>query len=377
MNIFGYLDKFGRYSFKKRKFSETDSLVFSSISYLKWERVFDTISKGKKMVPIKEVLSLPNGRDLLIEGTSNPEAYGELWDHLIKTERFGTLEICNPKTVFSVEKDVQFFAMTFKSEGWTRYIVFRGTDGTLVGWKEDCNLVVLKEIPAELEAVKYVDETVCKHLFPFHIIGHSKGGNLATYSSLKMKKRHSFRFKGVYNHDGPGFDDLSIFDQKEFKKIAKKQHKIVPGESVIGLLLKQPFEYKVCQAEKAPMWQHSIFKWCIDSKGEIILLEDRTTGSKQMEKAIKDWLEPMSHDDRELLVNTLFEILRWDGRTTLYEVTSLSKVDMLFLLGKLLFRYDSKKRAFLIKNVTEFIKIKKAAQEEVEGKGKRKKKEKA
>mgnify|MGYP003295459050 CR=1 FL=1 len=96
-----------------------------------------------------------------------------------------------------------------------------------------------------------------------------------------------------------------------------------------------------------------------------------------MEKAIKDWLEPMSHDDRELLVNTLFEILRWDGRTTLYEVTSLSKVDILFLLGKLLFRYDSKKRAFLIKNVTEFIKIKKAAQEEVEGKGRRKKKEKA
>lgn len=374
MNVFDYLDTFGNKSFKKKKFSETDSLIFSSVSYLKWERVFDLLSKGRKMVPIKEVLNLPNGKELLTDGTSNPEAYGDLWDHVIKTERFGTLLIGNLKTVFSVEDDVQFFAMTFKSEGWQRFLVFRGTDGTLVGWKEDCNLIVLKEIPAEVEAAKYIDETVRMHLYPFHIIGHSKGGNLATYSSLKMKKRYRWRLKGVYNHDGPGFDDLSIFDPKDIKKLAKKEHKLVPGESVIGLLLKQPFEYKICEAEKAPMWQHSIFKWNLDEKGDLVLLEDRTQSSKTMEKIIKDWLDPMPHDDRELLVNTLFEILRWDGRTTLYEVTSLSKVDILFLLGKLLFKFDSKKRAFLIKNVTEFLKIRKAAQEEVEGKGKKKKK---
>ncbi|MCF0232401.1 MAG: DUF2974 domain-containing protein [Enterococcus sp.] len=292
----------------------------------------------------------------------------------MKSKRYSSLKIGDVKNVFDVETDTQFLAMTFKGSGFTRQIVFRGTDGTLCGWKEDCNLTILDEIPAQREAVIYVNNAVKGSILPFNIIGHSKGGNLAEYAAYKINKKYIRRLKGVYNHDGPGFDKPELFDQAIVKKLAPKMHKVVPGESVIGMLLKQTHDYKVILSEKATFFQHGIFKWVLDDKtGDLVILEDRSKGSYATEKAIREWLDPMPHDDRVLLVNTLFEILRWDGRTTLYEVTALTKADLLKIVAKVLFKYKISTNAFLIKNIMTFLSLRDASKKEIETVEKKKK----
>ena len=363
MDVFGYLEKFGNNSFRKSKFKETDSLIFSQLSYIKFERIFSVIAKGRKFVPLTDFLKLED-KQVLFEGTSNPAKYEALWNAVMASRRFSTLQIGLVREVFNVEKDVQFMAMTFKSEDWTRYIVFRGTDGTLCGWKEDCNLCILKEIPAQLEAAKYVDEVVSWALFPFNIIGHSKGGNLAEYAALKMKKRYGRRLKGVYNHDGPGFDKPMIFDQDVLKDLMPKFHKVVPGESVIGMLLTQLHDYKVVLAETSEFFQHSIFYWMIDdSTGDLVELEDRSAASKSTEKYIKDLLDPLPLGDRIIIVAGLFEGLSYGGRTTIYEIFNLSKIEMLKIFGRVFVKYDNSTKLLLLKYAFEFIKFKFAANE--------------
>lgn len=371
MNIFGYLEKFGNKSFAKMKFKETDSLVFSQLAYLKFEKVFDSLAKGKKYIPLTDFLSLPD-QGVLYDETNNPVLYGELWDRVVSSKRYSKMKIGYVRVAFDEKTDLQFMALTLKY-GFHKYIVFRGTDGTLTGWKEDCNMAILDEIPAQAEAVKYVNEVVSWSIFPFSIIGHSKGGNLADYAALKMKEKYVRRIKGVYNHDGPGFDKPELFDEKIIKKLEKKFHKVVPGESVIGMLLHQLHGYKVVLSEKATFFQHSVLKWELNEEtGNLIELEDRTPASKAWEKDIKTMIASTSHDDRVLLVNTLFEILRWDGRTTIYEVTKLTKMDFAKIGVKALFKYDRKTSAFLVKNLWEFYRLRVASREELEPKGKRK-----
>lgn len=363
MNVFGYLEKFGKVSFKKSKFKETDSLIFSQLSYLKFERVFSAVAKGRKFVPLTDFLKLDN-KQVLVEGTNKPAEYEALWNAVMASKRFSTLQIGFVKEVFDTEKDIQFMAMTFKSEDWTRYIVFRGTDGTLCGWKEDCNLCILNEIPAQVEAAKYVDEVVSWSLFPFNIIGHSKGGNLAEYAALKMKKRYGKRLKGVYNHDGPGFDKPMIFDQSILKDLTPKFHKVVPGESVIGMLLTQLHDYKVVLAETSEFFQHSIFYWEIDdSTGDMVELEDRSSTSKSTEKYIKNLLDPLPLADRMIIVSAIFEALGYGGRTTIYEVFNLSKIELLKIFAITFAKYDNSTKMLLLKYGFEFVKFRLAAKE--------------
>lgn len=358
------------------KFKETDSLVFSQLAYLKFEHVFDELAKGKKYIPLKELKKLPD-QSILYGETNNPEKYGELWHKVISSKRYSGMKIGYVRVAFDEEKDLQFMALTLK-QGANKYIIFRGTDGTLVGWKEDCNMAIYDEIPAQSEAVKYINEVVGWSIFPFSIIGHSKGGNLAEYAALKMKEKYGKRLKGVYNHDGPGFDKPEVFDSKIIKKLAPKFHKVVPGESVIGMLLTQLHDYKVVASEKATFFQHSVLKWMLDDNtGDLVELEDRSPASKAWERDIKALLDPTTLDERVLLVNTLFEILRWDGRTTIYEVTKLTRMDFAKIGIKVLFKYNRQTSAFLAKHLWEFYRMRVASRDELESNGKRKRTRKA
>lgn len=376
MDIFGYLEKFGNVSFRKMKFKETDSLVFSQLAYLKFENVFDDLAKGKKYIPLTQILSLPD-QSVLYGETNNPIKYRKLWDLVASSKRYSKMKIGYVRVAFDEEKDLQFMALTLK-QGFHKYIIFRGTDGTLVGWKEDCNMVIDDEIPAQGEAVKYINEVVSWSIFPFSIIGHSKGGNLAEYAALKMRPKYGKRLKGVYNHDGPGFDKPQVFDQEILKKLSPKFHKVVPGESVIGMLLNQIHDYKVVMSEDATFFQHSVLKWILDDEtGDLVEIEDRSLESKAWEKDIKSQIDPIKHEDRILLVNTLFEILRWDGRTTIYEVQKLTKTDFAKIGLKALFKYDKKTSVFLIKNLWEFYRLRVASRKELKSTGKKKKVKKA
>ena len=366
MDIFGYLDKFGKYSFEELPFGETDSLIFSQLSYLKFEYGFSALCEGDEYVELTRFAHLSD-KTLLSHGTSDPVRYGEFWLKILESPRFSSLKIGHIESVFSVDRCIQYMSMTFVGKGPMRYIVFRGTDGSLVGWKEDCNLATMKEIPSQKLAKEYVTKIVKHRLFPFTIIGHSKGGNLAMYATLMMKRRYYLRFKGCYCHDGPGFQDTKVFNKKVLEKLTPKIYKVVPGESLIGLLLNQVCSYRVISAnEKASFFQHSIFKWDLDDEtGDLIELERNSNASKTKQTMFANWLGSLSKKEMTQMTECLFEILQAKDRKTIYEVMALGKLDLGITLIKSWMKYDEETRKTLKKNLFSAFTYYKAAKEEI------------
>ena len=54
--------------------------------------------------------------------------------------RFGSLKLNYYMNVVNEDKEAQFSAITYVLEDKNVFIAYRGTDATLIGWKEDLNL---------------------------------------------------------------------------------------------------------------------------------------------------------------------------------------------------------------------------------------------
>ena len=163
---------------------------------------------------------------------------------------------------FKTNPAVQFAAATFILPDNTLVVAFRGTDDTLIGWKEDCDIFVKRSIPSHALAVNYL-ENVAKHFDgDIIIIGHSKGGNVALYAGLNCSESTRARIKALYNNDGPGFYDHSQFRTKQYSELLPKYNHFIPSSSFVGVLLAFDKDYTVVKSKRllGPM-QHDLSTW--------------------------------------------------------------------------------------------------------------------
>jgi hypothetical protein len=81
---------------------------------------------------------------------------------MAKTARFGSLTLSGYVNEIDGEKTSQFSAVTVHLPDESLYAAFRGTDDTVIGWREDFQLAFLDAIPAQMEetAKQYGVESV-------------------------------------------------------------------------------------------------------------------------------------------------------------------------------------------------------------------------
>ena len=79
---------------------------------------------------------------------------------------------------------MQFSALTYRLGDNSGFLAFRGTDGTVVGWKEDFNLSFMQQTAGQERAIDYLNAAFENDDQPIRLGGHSKGGNFAIFSSL-------------------------------------------------------------------------------------------------------------------------------------------------------------------------------------------------
>ena len=71
------------------------------------------------------------------------------------------------------ETQTQFSALTMLLPDGSAYVAFRGTDDTIVGWKEDFNMAFTPEIPAQKYAAEYLRQVSAALPFrPLLVGGH-------------------------------------------------------------------------------------------------------------------------------------------------------------------------------------------------------------
>jgi len=304
-DVFEYLRWRGDLSFAHDPINEVDYLVLSRLSYLPFERY-----NLEKNSLIKEYLSIMEGPFLM-------EKDQVLIKLLLDSPRFSSLRLRDYQYDFNKELVKQFFAVTLFDQDENCYMVFRGTDSTVVGWQEDFRMSYITPVQAQLDARKYFE----KHFGEFKsygLFGHSKGGNLASYVYFTSNPEEKRKIRTVVNLDGPGFQASKV--KTLFEGIEhSKMHYFVPQGSVVGRLLFHGVEPIVINSSSFGVFQHDLYKWEIE-KTHLKRDEEVTSSSKITDKAIKEWVSNLTIKEQELFVDNMFNLFGTGGVRTLKDV---------------------------------------------------------
>ena len=152
-NIIDYIKWRGDIGLKNAEFNEVDNLVLSRFSYFP----FDTIIKGKEEVTIKELSERFSKIDINKVRILWPDDVN-LFPLMGESTRYGEMVATKFVNVFDAEQEKQFAAITVLMPDDTIFVSYRGTDSTIVGWKEDFNMSFKSHIASQISAKKYLEE---------------------------------------------------------------------------------------------------------------------------------------------------------------------------------------------------------------------------
>ena len=176
-NIQDYIEWRGDLSFEQTPFCNVDALILCQISYLNFDRLLPDydFNYSQKLSELAELFE--NAKDfkkrsetgLLINKKTAP-----FFLSLAKCRRFENILATGYVSKIDLSIEEQFAAISYKLPDGTNFVCFRGTDDSIVGWKEDFNLATETEVPAQKDAVEYLEKAAKNLKGKLRIGGHSK-----------------------------------------------------------------------------------------------------------------------------------------------------------------------------------------------------------
>ena len=317
-NIHEYLTWRGDVPFSVSPFNEVDALVLSELAYADFHGV---VAEANQRITIEQARRLfweKHTREEIMAQDSYTKTAPFLLDGMAGKARFGGTVMANYYDVIDTNVDIQLAALTFYLPDGTAFVAFRGTDDTVVGWKEDFNLSYMPETEGQRRAAKYLNDHFMSQSVPLRVGGHSKGGNLAMYAAVCAEKAVRDRVIAVYNNDGPGF--LKEFTETDaYREMLPRIICTVPEKAVIGTLLNSEAYQHVVKSTANGIYQHDGFSWQVLGN-HFVEADSRSGGSVVLESTLHQWLAEQSEEKRRTFVNTLFGLLESTGRATIGEI---------------------------------------------------------
>lgn len=334
-------------TFWDKPFNNVDSLVLSQYAYLKLEKVKDFYPP--EGIPLKD-LYRAEFFDWLVNGTIDPKRFLEFFMALSASPRFRNVLLSDIQIKFDGKTTTQFCGMTFLLPDGNSYVAFRGTDLTIVGWKEDFDMAFSPTVPSQQESLRYLNNAMRQRPGNFFVGGHSKGGNLAVYAAIYCEEKD--RIKTVFNHDGPGFKD-NIQSFPEYQKISSKIRKTMPKSSLVGMLLEHQGDFSIVESDKFWLMQHNGFNWAVGDD-DFIYTDHFTDGANFFNEALYSWLSSLTPEKREQFVNTLFGIAESCNIQTIEDLRSIKDI---FLMLNAVKELDQESKDFLALTFRSFTAI--------------------
>lgn len=317
-NTIDYIKEFGNYTFAEKEFNEVDSLILCQMAYFKYDGMAGGLYENGGDVMVKDLKKHP-GFHNLYQIDMFEDQYLAFYEALCHSRRFRSMRLNYYENHVDEEKETQFSAVTFFPDEHTAYIAFRGTDETLVGWKEDFNMAFMYPVPMQEEALQYFRDVASKVRGTLYLGGHSKGGNAAVFTAMNCPPLLQDRLKAVYCFDGPGFMD-DIYRTLGYIHISHKIIKIVPEHSLVGMLLQNKPNYKVVKSTGLGLLQHDAFTWVIED-GKFCFRDDIYITSIYHNQNLNDWIGSLSEKERRRFVDNLFEIISKTEASTVLDLT--------------------------------------------------------
>lgn len=307
-NIIDYFKKNKDVTFEKEDFNELDAMIFARFSYIDFKNFVSERKYGNiKFIEVINNIFLEDGHEKRFRNKNDLE----LLDLVRSSLRYKDIYLRNFIDIKLKENTKQFAAVTFfNKDKNNRFLIvsFKGTDGTVTGWKEDFNMAYLEKIPSQEESFKYLDKALKFTRFKrVYVVGHSKGGNLAIYSSSMLNKKKSSLIKYIYAFDSPGFND-DFYANSNFYPIKNKIKFYAPVCSVIGRLLKGNYDVNIVDSSKQVLYQHDVYNWKIDGKS-LVKLDKFNFLSNKIQSYASDRINALNGEEKKEFVDELFKIV--------------------------------------------------------------------
>lgn len=307
-NMFDYLNWRADLLFSQAGLNSVDALIFSTLSYTQFGDIIpdDPFRPVFLSTAADAFFALPDH-----EKRVRDKRDLELLLAAAESKRFRNVGLCFYRDELIVEEESQFAAMTFLLDDGTAFLAYRGTDYSLVGWKEDFNMSFQETVPAQRKAAVYAREF--SEVFPgmMYFGGHSKGGNLSVFAAAKSDPGIRNRILSVYSLDGPGFGEYLMGDAGYIAMVPKIRT-YIPQSSIIGMLLEHEEPYTVIQSTQVSIMQHDPYSWVVMGPG-FVEAGEMSADTKFLDQTIKHWLAGMSNQERNEFVDTVFDLLGAGG----------------------------------------------------------------
>lgn len=304
-NVLDYLMWRGDLSFSKVPLNEVDVMILARLSYIPFDGILPP--------DFHDGLSLKQAAETILR---QPDCEKKLLLHsdldflkaLQNSPRFAELLLSGYVNDIDEEQQKQFSAVVIHLEKGLSCISYRGTDSTLIGWKEDFNMSFMENVPAQEAAKNYFFTAAQNITGRFLLAGHSKGGNLAIYAGAKSSSELQNRIEDIYNFDGPGFQS-AFLQSSGYSRVADRIHTYLPQSSIIGVLLEQRGDYTIVKSSQSGFMQHDLHSWDICGPS-FVHLDTRTSISRVLDGSLKEWIAGLSLEQRQQLVEIVYSALK-------------------------------------------------------------------
>ena len=348
-NLITYVQQYEAQTFKDKLLTDIDILVLTEIAYLPFDEIVPASFEVKAAISLNQL-----GKEFETikekEHENNPfmitKERIQLLDVVSKSQRYKDIKVFGFMNDIDDELTKQFAAVCYQWEEESRWIIFRGTDESLTGWKEDFMMTYSDLIPAQIDAIEYLRKQAELFSGSLNISGHSKGGNLSLYASAMQEEDIQYRIQQIYCWDAPGVH-RSILNTEGYQRVVSKAKRYIPQDSIVGLMLESQVPYHIIESQGSGISQHSALMWNIE-EDHFVELTELTKNSQLTDQTFKQWTEVVSDEDLKLFFDTFFELIFEMGVETVNDVYYNFRMYMRQFFEKA-YQMDTEKREILLR----------------------------
>lgn len=307
--LFGYVHFRSDITFEKSGFNDLDALVFSTLSYIEWTTLCD--GQGVSLLEAGKDFFRKNSEDEINDRYAFSLRIPQFLRVVMNSRRYQNVQVGYYVNEFDPDRVVQFSAVTFVLEDGTSVVTYRGTDSTILGWKEDLYMTFSQAVVSQELASKYLEQRVdslrpkksfFKTVYPkVYVAGHSKGGNLSLYAYEKLLKKE--RVCRVYNFDGPGLKGVQWSAEALSRVVTYR-----PEDSIIGRLFDHPESCITVQSYRESFYQHDAFEWRM-ATNHFLQAGSLSKRSDEIMKQLQELLLSKPEGEKEEYVDLMFSFL--------------------------------------------------------------------
>ena len=332
-----YLRWRGDLRFKEKPFNSVDASLLSSIAYLPADSSATNHTLGEVAEKLRNLSSFQH------------QMYAETATEVMllpESPRIGNIKILDWTDRLEKEPHpLQFTAVTFLIDTKTIAVVFRGTDGTMIGLNEDMGMNYLPEIYGQEVAAKYLTEIA--HKFSdqqIYLLGHSKGGNFAQFALCAVEPEIQKRVIKAISFDGPGFFH-KVYTSPGFTSSMSKMKTYIPQNSIFGAMLDHPEQTLVVKSTVPMRNQHDPRRWSV-GRDSFTLADGLSSSSRVIRHALINFNNSIPDQERNDTFSDLFEAFENYDIDELNQLTS-NKIVGTYRFGRAFLSLEPQERKLL------------------------------